>query len=256
MILGRIVRRAGLAVFQAGAHVGQVVLARDRHRADAGLGVGVTLETLAFGVQRRDQAFDGFEQAQVGPRDVHARIGKRLVGQQDHRHLVLLGDVESADDLPEAVVDVERCHDATRRLAAGAVNSKLQIGLLGLGRQTGGRSAAHHIDDHQRALGHRREIQRLAHQRQARATGGGQYPLACERSTDPGRKGRNLVLELDRLTAELGQLLAQELEDRSGRSDGVARHELNPCRQRTEGRRFIAGHQDLIPFGVPFEAAL
>ena len=69
----------------------------------------------------------------------------------------------------EALLDRRRRDDDVRRVARLREERGEQIGLLDLGRQSGARSAALHVDHDERHLGHDREAEELGLEREARA---------------------------------------------------------------------------------------
>ena len=177
--------------------------------------------------------------------DLHPRR-QALVGQQDDRHLVALGVVEGVDRRPEAVLHRDRRDDDPRGLAVAAVEGVLQVGLLGLGRQAGGRPAALGVDHDAGDLRGAGVAEHLGHQREARAGGGRHRLHAGVRRAEHRRERGDLVLALDRDAAHLGQLGRQPLEDVRGRRDRVAGEVLHPGRDRAEGDRLVARHQDPV----------
>ncbi len=69
----------------------------------------------------------------------------------------------------EAVDRRCRCDDCYGRFAVAAVESLHKVGLLGLGGETGGGTAALNVDNHQRKLGDNRQADTLALQCQTGA---------------------------------------------------------------------------------------
>ena len=86
---------------------------------------------------------------------VHERLGGErllaladgLVGEDEHRELELLGDVEGVDGRVEAVLDVGAGEDDARRVAVRAEEGLQEVGLLALRRVAGRGPAALHVDD-------------------------------------------------------------------------------------------------------------
>ena len=114
--------------------------------------------------------------------------------------------------------------DRQRRLAVAAVHREHQVGLLGLGGQTGRRTAALHVDDHQRQLEADGETQRLRLEVEAGTTRGGDAELARERGADGDRGGRDLVFGLQRADPEV-LVLRELVQDVGRRCDRVRRVE-------------------------------
>ena len=115
-----------------------------------------------------------------------------------------------------------RRDDRHRRLAVTAVHREEQVGLLGLGRQPGGRAATLHVDDDQRQLEAHREAHRLRLQVDARAARPGDREVARERGADRDADRGDLVLGLERADAEV-LVLRQLVEDVGRRRDRVRR---------------------------------
>ena len=93
--------------------------------------------------------------------------------------------------------------DRHRRLAVAAEHRLQQVGLLGLGRQAGGRAAALDVADDQRQLERHRQADRLALERDARAR---TIVVTRERAAERGAERRadagDLVLGLEGPHAE------------------------------------------------------
>ena len=112
--------------------------------------------------------------------DDGARLAHELVRQHDGRRLQRLGQLHRPLRGRHAVGDRGRRQHQARRVAVQAADGERQVALLALGRDAGGRAAAHHVDDHDRHLGGDRQADGLGHQRQARAGGGGQRRHAAD----------------------------------------------------------------------------
>mgnify|MGYP002137566435 CR=1 FL=1 len=82
------------------------------------------------------------------------------------------------------------------RVAVQAVDREGQVALLALGRDAGGRPAAHHVDDDDGHLGGHRQADAFGHQRQARASGGRQRGHAAVGGADDHVHRGQLVLGL------------------------------------------------------------
>ena len=91
-----------------------------------------------------------------------------LIRQDDHRDLILLGDVERIDGRVKRILDVAQRQHHARHVAVAAVERVEEIRLLALRRDAGRRPAALDVDDDARNLRDRREPEHLRHQRQAR----------------------------------------------------------------------------------------
>ena len=88
-------------------------------------------------------------------------VGEVSVGEEDHGRAVLQRDAHRFERGVEAVGRRLGGHDRQRCFAVAAVHREQQVGLLGLGRQPGRRTAALHVDDHHRQLEAEREPDRL-----------------------------------------------------------------------------------------------
>src|SRR5581483_4570130 len=71
------------------------------------------------------------------PVDTFRALGYELIGEDDDRNLILLGDVESEHGGVEAVLDVGQREDDPRRVTVRPVERLLEVRLLGLRRNTG-----------------------------------------------------------------------------------------------------------------------
>ena len=101
-----------------------------------------------------------------------------------------------------------------RRIAIAAIDRLVEVALLGLGRQAGGRAAALRIDDDQRQLGHDRQAHRLGLQRDAGAGRDGDAQLAGIARADRGADRGDLVFRLEGGDAEFLQP-RQVVQDRA-----------------------------------------
>ena len=88
----------------------------------------------------------------VGEQPGLGAVGQVAVGEEEDRRPVLQGDPGRLDGGVEAVAREPGGHDGDRGLAVAAVHGLQQVGLLGLGRQAGGRPAPLDVDDDQRQL--------------------------------------------------------------------------------------------------------
>ena len=123
----------------------------------------------------------------IGPElDVHLRevldlrnpprlraVRKIPVRQDKDRDHVVRGDAHRVERDVEAVGGRAGRQDAGRRIGVAPEHRLEKVGLLRLGRKTGGRSSALDVADHQRQLDHDRQPDRFALQRDARAASSG-----------------------------------------------------------------------------------
>ena len=111
-------------------------------------------------------------------------------------------------------------HDGQGCLAVAAVHGVEQVGLLGLGGQSGGRSAALDVDDQQRQLEADGQAHGLRLEVDARPRGGGDPEGPAEGGAEGGADAGDLVLGLEGPHPEL-LVLGQLVEDVRGRGDRV-----------------------------------
>ena len=89
-----------------------------------------------------------------------------------------------------------------RAFAVASEQSLVQVCLLCLGRQAGGRSASLHIHNDERQFGHHRKAESFALERKARAGSGGDSEVAGEGSAYGGAYAGYLILCLQSLAAQ------------------------------------------------------
>ena len=126
-----------------------------------------------------------------------------------------------------------------RRFAVAAVQRLQQVGLLGLGGQTGRRAAALHVDDEQRQLHHHAEADGLGLERDAGTRRAGDAERAAVGRAERGADARDLVLGLEGQDVEV-LVLGQLVQDVRCRRDRVgAEHHLRvgQLTGRRRGRR-------------------
>jgi len=155
--------------------------------------------------------------------------GDGLVAQHEHRHVVLAGEVDGFNGGVEAVFDISRGQHHARGVPVAAKAGEVQIRLLDLRRQAGGRAAPLDVDHHQRHLGHDRPAQRFHLQRKPRpARAGHGDPPGIAGAVGHGNGGQ-LVFALHKGAAVVGQLAAQDF------------HHVRPRRDRVRGAEADAG---------------
>ena len=212
--------------------------------------------------QRLGVAFEGVELLAFGQHAVHegrldlgvilhggdapgfGAVAQEAFGEEQDRGHVLQGDLGGLESCVEAVGRRVGGHDGHRAFAVAAVQGLVEVGLLRLGRQAGGGTAALDVHDDQRQLGHHRETHRLGLQGEARAGRGGHGEVAGIGGADGRADAGDLVLRLERLGAQAlvdGQLF----EDGRGRRDRIGAAEerearLLGCGQQAPGRGLVA----------------
>ena len=125
---------------------------------------------------------------------VHADV---QVGHQEHRGLQPVGEVEALRRELEALVRVLGEEQHVLGVAVRGVGAGEDVGLLRARRHAGRGAAALHVDDGHRDLGEVREADELAHQRDARAGGGGEGARAVPAGAGDDADRGQLVLGLD-----------------------------------------------------------
>ena len=175
----------------------------------------------------------------VGDDELLAGMTDGLVGEYEHRHAILIRQVEGADrevkrllhgrrrkgdDLIVAMAAVARLHDSVLRRA---------------GRLAGRRAAAHDVDDDQRRLGDDGVANALLHQGEARTGRGRHGTRAAPAGADDRIDGGELVFHLHEHAAGVGQIFG----DLRCRSDRIACHEAAARCQRTGRTGLVALHQ-------------
>ena len=175
-----------------------------------------------FVVRVGERHRDVGERVDVGEPPRLGAVGEVAVGEHDHRRAVLQREAHALERGVEAVARRLRGDDRQRRLAVAPVHREQEVGLLGLGGQTGGRAAALHVDEHERQLHADREPERLGLEVDAGTARGGDAELAGERAADRDADRGDLVLGLHRAHAEV-LVLRQLVEDVGRGRDRVRR---------------------------------
>ena len=181
-----------------------------------------------------------FRQHVAGFRNQRPGLGQVLVGQHHRGRLQGLGQPDGPFGCQDAVGMVQRAQHEVRCVTVHAVQGHVQVRLLGLGRQTGGRSSPHHVDDHRGRFRGDRETDALQHQRQARAGGGGHRRHAAEGSADHHVDRGQFVLGLQQLPAQFLESRRQPFEQVAGRRDRVSRGKADTAPQRAQAAGFTA----------------
>ena len=155
-------RQSSLVMRQTLGHPFTAGRARQRHRRHRIGRDGVALEFLA-GRDAVDAALQHLRPLGDGVDDRRG-LAERLVGQYDHRKLQRFRDIDRVFGGVGAVGHrYRRQHDA-RRVAVRAVDRQIDVALFGLRGDAGGRSGAHHVDQHHRNFRRDRKAERLDHQ--------------------------------------------------------------------------------------------
>ena len=93
-------------------------------------------------------------------------------------------------------------HNDHRALSVPAVQGLVKVGLLGLGRKSGGRTSALHVNYNQRQLCHNRKTQRLRLERKSRTRSGRYCKVTRKRGAYGSAYARNLVFRLQGLASQ------------------------------------------------------
>ena len=163
-------------------------------------------------------------------------VGDATVGEQDHRRHVFHGEAKRLEGAVEAVGRGVGGDHRHRALAVPAEHGLQQVGLLDLGRQSGRRAAALHVDDHQRQFDHHRQAHGLRLERHAGARRGGEAQRPAERRADGRADAGDLVLGLERGDVEMTER-RERVEDVGCRRDGIR------AQEEPEARQLGGGHE-------------
>ena len=109
---------------------------------------------------------------------------RQKVGDDDDRELELFGEVEGLNSGVEAVGRILGGHDYARKVSLGGAHGLIQIALLGLCGNPGGRPSALDVDDDHRRLNHPRHPHSLAHKGEPAPRGGTHGTHTCMARTD------------------------------------------------------------------------
>ena len=125
------------------------------------------------------------------------------VGKNDDRHHVFDRDAGGFHRDPEAVAGRCRRENRNRSFGVAAKERLQQVGLLGLGRQTGRRAAALDVADHERQFDGNGQSHRFGFEGHARTGRGGDPDAARVSGANRRSDGRNFVFGLERDHAEI-----------------------------------------------------
>jgi hypothetical protein len=182
-------------------------------------------------------------------------VGEVAVGQQQNRGPVRERDPGRLHGRVEALAGVGGRDDRDGRLAVAAEHRLEEVGLLGLRRQTGGRTAALDVHDDERELHAHRETDGLALQGDPRARGRGHREVAAEGGTERRPDAGDLVLGLEGADPEVlvpGQLV-EDVARRRDRVPAEEQRQPGALRRGDEpvGQREVAGDLPVLPGGAP-----
>ena len=187
----------------------------------------------------------------VGDEPGLGAVGQITIRQHHDRHHVLDGDTNRLVGDVEAVAGRAGRDDDDGALAVAPVERLHQVGLLGLGGETGAGTAALDVEDHQGKLRHHREPDAFTLQRDAGAAGSRDADGAAKGRADRGGDGGDLVLGLEGPHPP-ALVQSQFLENARGRRDRIGAEDdgdLGPLRrgEKTPGEGAIARHAAIDP---------
>ena len=146
------------------------------------------------------------------------------IGEEYNGRHVLKRNLGSHKRIIEAVSGCRSSHNDSGALAIASVDSLQKIRLLGLGRQTGRRTATLNIDYYKRQLSHYSQTDRFALEREAGSGGGGTSKVTSKGSTQSGAHAGDLIFSLHgHHTAVFA--LREFVEDIGSRGDGIGAEE-------------------------------
>src|SRR5437899_5794066 len=129
--------------------------------------------------------------------------GKRSVAQNKNRRAVLARDAGGFNRDVKTIFDRRRGEDDARTVTVTSEDRLMQIALLGVGRQTGARTAALNVTNDERNLGHRRPADRFALERNPRTGAAGDGEISGIVETKRERNRAELVYGMHKNSAEV-----------------------------------------------------
>ena len=150
----------------------------------------------------------------------------------------------------------QRRHHHVGGIAMQAVERDVEVGLLRLGRNAGGGTATHDVEDHQRHLGAHRVADGLELERQTGAGGGGQRGHAAVGGADRHLHRRDLVFGLAEHAADGGEARRHPFQQVGGRGDRIERREADATLEGAVAGGLIAGDHPALGLGGAGATAL
>ena len=141
-------------------------------------------------------------------------------------------------------------------IAVGSPAGLHHIALRGPRGQARRRSAALHVDDDARYLGHDGKADGFLHERESRPARCRHCLCARQRRPDHGAEAADLVFHLDETAADSRKALGEALGDLRGWRDGIAGEEAKPSVECGLGADFVALKEAYIIRGLLFDGAL
>src|SRR5690348_1597135 len=148
-------------------------------------------------------------------------VGQVAVREKDYRNHVLYGDAAGFESGPEAIAWRGGGDDRNRSFGVASEESLEQVGLLGLGRQTGGWAAALDVANDERQFDGDGETKSFRLERHSRTGSGGYGEGACVGCADRGSDGGDFVFGLEGHYAEIF-VLGQFVKNVRSRRDRIA----------------------------------
>src|SRR5579862_1660886 len=216
-------QNAPLVVFVGRGDVHAIRRTGKRAGGNAGGRELITFVKTVFAVHFGDQssAVDRYIGLEALGFDGFGMRREQQVRDDDDRALILLGEVEGFDRAVEAIGSVAGGDNDAREIALGSAINLVEIGLLLLGGNAGGRSAALNFDENDGRFDHAGHADGLGHQREASAGGGAHGARAGITGTDGHVGNGELVFHLlDDNAAALG-MFGHPGEDAGRRRHGI-----------------------------------
>ena len=177
------------------------------------------------------------------PLDGLGMFREQQVGENDHRELVLVRQIQGLGGGVVGLGHVGRSHDDAGEIALGSPQGLVQIGLLGLGGNPGRRTAALDRNEHDRRFDHAGLTHGLGHQGKPAARSGAHGASPGQSGADSHVGDRDFVLALlDHDPAAVGMSDHPVQDGGSGRH-GVGGIELAAGGDRTQGHGFVSGNE-------------
>ena len=164
----------------------------------ASVGFGIATERSVVGVVRRGKTrFDVRHVRHLGDAEQLGTVAEVAVGEQDDGSHVLQGNLGGIISPVETVGAGRSSHDYQGSLAVTAVQSLVQVALLGLGRKTRGRTAALDVNDDERQFHHHSQTESFTLQGETGTRGGGASQSASVGCADGGANACDFVFSLE-----------------------------------------------------------
>ena len=124
-------------------------------------------------------------------------VAKESLCKKKHRSHMLKSNLRSIESSIETACWRMSCHNDHRTLTVTAIQSLIEVGLLGLGRDTGRRTCTLHIHNHKRKFSHDCKTHSLGLQGKSRTRSSGHSKITCEGRTDCSTDTCDFILSLN-----------------------------------------------------------